>query len=55
MYGEHVCDYIKYLPVEKYTTKNIRIEILHLTGKLVEFKSSKTPTKIVLHFRSLSA
>ena len=50
MYGEHVYEYIYYLPVEKHTIKNIRIEILQLTGKRVKFKGSKTPTKIVLHF-----
>jgi len=42
---EHIYDYIYYLPVEKYTIKNIRIEILQLTGKRVECKSSKTPTR----------
>ena len=54
VYGEHVYDYI-YLPVGKHTIKNIRIEILQLTGKPVEFTCSKTPTKIVLHFRRVSA
>jgi len=53
--GEHVYDYIYYLPVEKFTIKNIRKEMLQLTGKRVEFKSSKTPTKIVLHFRRVTA
>jgi len=55
MYGEHVYNYIYYLPVEKHTIKNIRIEILQLTDKIVEFKCSKNPTKIVLHFRRVSA
>jgi len=55
MYGEHAYDYIYYLRVEKHTIKSIRIEILQLTAKRVEFKSSKTPTKIVLHFRRVSA
>ena len=45
MYGEQIYDYIYYLLVEKPTIKNIRIEILQLTGKRVEFKSSKTTTK----------
>jgi len=54
MYGEHVFDYIYYLPVKEHTIKSIGIEILQLTGKRVEFKSSKTPTKIVLHFRRVS-
>ena len=44
---EHVYDNIYYFPVEKHTIKNVRIEILQLTGKRVEFKSSKTHTNIV--------
>ena len=31
--GEHIYDYIYYLPVEKPTVKNMWIEILQLTGK----------------------
>jgi len=54
IYGKHVYDYIYYLPVEKRTNKNTRIEILQLTGNGVEFKCSKTPKKIVLHFRRFS-
>ena len=54
MYGEHVYDYTYYLPVEKNTTKNIRIELLQLTGKRVEIKSSETPTNVVLQFRRFS-
>ena len=41
--GQHVFDNVYYLPVEKRTFKNIRLEILQLTGKPVEFKSSTTP------------
>jgi len=55
LHGEHIYDNIYYLPVEKRTIKNIRIEILQLTVKRVEFKSNKTPTKIVLRFRRVSA
>ena len=55
MYAEHVYDYIYYLPVEKHTIKNMRIDILQLTVKGVEFKSSKKPTKIVLNYRRVSA
>ena len=55
MYGEHVKDNIYYLPVEKHTIKNIRIETLQLTGKWNEFKNSKTLTKVVLHFRRFTA
>jgi len=53
--GEHLFDNVYYLPVEKRTFKSIRIEILQLTGKPVEFKSSTTPSKVVLHFRRVSA
>jgi len=52
--GEHVFDIVYYLPFEKRTFKSIRIEILQLTGKPVEFKSSTTPWKVVLHFRRVS-
>jgi len=53
--GEQVFDNVYYLPVEKRTFKIIRIEILQLTGKPVEYKSSTTLSKVVLHFRRLSA
>jgi len=52
--GQHVFDNVYYLPGEKRTFKSIRIEILQLTGKPVEFKSSTTPSKVVLYFRSVS-
>ena len=49
--GQHVFDNVYFLPVEKRTYKSIRIEILQFTGEPVEFKSSTTPSKVVLHFR----
>jgi len=49
--GQHVFDNVYNLPVEKRTFKSIRIEILQLTVKPVEFKSSTTPLNVVLHFR----
>jgi len=52
--GKHVFDNVYYLPVEKRTFKSIRIEILQLTGKLVEFKINTTPSKVILHFRRVS-
>jgi len=52
--GQHVFDNVYNLPVEKRTFKSIRIEILQLTGKPVEFKSSTTPSYVVLHFRRVS-
>ena len=51
--GQHVFGNVYYLPVEK-RIKSIRIEILQLTGKPVEFRSSTTPSKVVLHFRRVS-
>jgi hypothetical protein len=44
---------VYYLPVEKKTLKDIRIEILTLDEKRVKFKDSTIPTKVVLHFRRL--
>ena len=52
--GQHVFDNFYYLPVEKRTFKSIRIEILQLTGKPFEFKSSTTPSNLVLHFWRVS-
>jgi len=52
---QHVFDNVCYLPVEKRTFKNVRIEILKLAGKPVEFKNSQTTTNVVLHFRNVSA
>jgi len=43
LWGQHVFDNVYYLPDEKWMFNRIRIEILQLTGKLVEFKSSNTP------------
>jgi hypothetical protein len=42
---------IYYLPVEKMSFSNVRIEILQLSGGRVPFKDSKTPSQVVLHFR----
>jgi len=55
LHGEHIYNNIYYLPIEKQTIKYIRIEILKITGSLFEIKSSKTPAKLVLHFRRVSA
>ena len=52
--GQHVFDNVYYLPVEKRMFKSIRIDILQLTGKPVDFKSTTTPSKVVLHFRRVS-
>ena len=55
MPSQQVFDNVHYLPVEKRTFKNIKMEILKMTEKSVVFKNSKTPTKVVLHFRRVSA
>ena len=53
-YAQHIYDNVYYMPDEKRTFKNIRIEILQLSGKPVPFKSSKTPSMVVLHFKHVS-
>ena len=53
-YAQHIYDNVYYMPFEKRTFKNITIEILQSTGKPVPFKSSKTPSMVVLHFRRVS-
>jgi hypothetical protein len=39
------------MPVEKRSFREIRIEILTLEGIRIPFRHSKSPTKVVLHFR----
>jgi len=51
---QHVFDNVYHLLVDKRTFKCIRIQILQLTGKTVEFKSSTTPSKVLLHFLRVS-
>jgi hypothetical protein len=47
-----IFDNTYYMHVESTATfKNIRIEILTLTGKRVPFELSGTPSRLVLHFR----
>ena len=55
MTGQYVLDKFYYLPVGKRTFKCIRIEILQLAGKPVEFMTGPTPSMIYLHFRRVSA
>ena len=51
-YGaEYQFENIYYVPVEKRMFRDIRIEILNLSGERVPFSDSKTPLKVVLHFR----
>ena len=49
--GEFLYENVYYVPVEKRTFRNIRIEILNLSGERMPFRDSKTPLKAVLHFR----
>lgn len=55
IYPTKQCNYefdrIYYLPVEKMSFSNVRIEILQLSGQRVPFKDSRTPSQLVLHFR----
>ena len=51
-YGvEYQFENMYYVPAEKRMFRDIRIEILNLTGEKVAFEDSKTPLKVVLHFR----
>jgi len=52
--GQHVFDNVCYLPGERLTFKSSRIEILQLTGKTQEFKTRKSPSKVILYFRRVS-
>jgi hypothetical protein len=52
--GKYYFDKLYYVPVEKRTFQDIRIEILDLAGKRIQFKSSEVPMKMVLHFRRVT-
>jgi len=52
---QHHFQNVYYVPLEKSTIRNIRIEILTQDGKRVGFQDSATPVKIVLHFRPVFA
>ena len=54
-YCNNIFQNVYYVPVEKRRFQDIRIEILRLSGERVVFKASDVPTKIVLHFRRVSA
>ena len=54
-YCNNIFENVYYVPVEKRRFQDIRIEILRLSGERVVFKASDVPTKIVLHFRRVSA
>jgi hypothetical protein len=48
---EYLYDNVYYVPVEKRMFRDIRIGILNLTGERIALKDSKTPLKVVFHFR----
>jgi len=48
---DYLYDNVYYVSVEKRMFRDIRIEILNLTGERVAFKDRKTPLKVALHFR----
>jgi hypothetical protein len=49
--SEYLFENVYYVHVEKRTFRDIRIEILNLSGERIAFRDSKTPLKAVLHFR----
>jgi len=48
---ENIFDNVHYVPVQKRMFRDIRVEILNLSGERFAFKDIKTPLKVVLHFR----
>jgi len=51
-YGvEYQFENMYYVPAEKRMFRDIRIEILNLSGERVPFIDGMTPLKVVLHFR----
>jgi hypothetical protein len=55
LHCQHIFGNVYYLPVEKRSFQDIRIELLTMEGKRHSFKESQTPLKLVLHFRRISA
>ena len=49
--SEYLFTNMYYVPLEKKTFRDIRIEILNQAGELIPFSDSQTPLKAVLHFR----
>ena len=49
--SEYLFQNVYYVPVEKKTFRDIRIDILNESGELIPFSDSQTPLKVVLHFR----
>lgn len=53
-YGVHYFKDVYYVPVEKRTFRDIRIEVLDLSGQRIAFNDSRAPLKVVLHFRRVA-
>jgi len=49
--GEYQFENVYYVPVEKRMFRDIRIEILNLSGERVPYTDGKTSLMVVLHFR----
>jgi len=49
--SEYLFENVYYVPVEKRAFRDIRIEILNLSGEKILFRDRQTPLKVVLHFR----
>jgi hypothetical protein len=54
VYNNYLFKNIYYVPVEKRTFRDIRIEVLTLSGQRIAIKDSKTTMKVVLHFRRVA-
>jgi hypothetical protein len=55
MHCNHFFKNVYFMSVEKRRFQDIQIELLRLSGDRVAFTASSEPTKIVQHFRRLSA
>jgi len=49
--SEYLFQKVYFVPLEKKTFRDIRIQILNQAGDLIPFSDSQTPLKVVLHFR----
>jgi hypothetical protein len=52
--GVYTFENVYCVPIEKRTFRDIRIEVLNLSGQRVAFEDSRTPLKAVLHFRRVA-
>jgi len=48
--SEYLFENVYYVPVEKRTFRDIRIEIQNLSGDRISFRDSQTPLKVVVRF-----